>query len=99
MLQFRTWVETEPSALKRDIDINELKKRMRLMFNDMRRFIDDLPRGQLKPDPPECELVFGGRSWQRDSFQAWRFYYDASREIFDFEPAGHGIKVGRDHPI
>jgi hypothetical protein len=99
MLQFRNWIETHPGARNRSLDINELKKRMRTVFNDMRLFIDDLPHGQSKPDPPDCELIFGGWSWQAGDFRAWRFQYVPSREILDFEPVGHGIKVGRDHPI
>jgi hypothetical protein len=99
MLQFRTWTETEPAARKREIDINALKKRMRLMFNDMRRFIADLPVNQTEPDPPECELLFGGWSWQRGRFCAWRFFCNPARKEFDFEPPGSGIRVGGDHPI
>jgi len=99
MIQFRTWVETHPGALNRGLDINKLKKRMRLMFNDMRLFITDLPTGQKKPDPPECELIFGGWSWKTGSFRAWRFRYVPSSEIFDFEPVGMGVRVARDHPI
>ena len=64
MIQFRNWVETHPAALNRGLDINELKKQMRLMFNDMRLFITDLPVGQKEPDPPDCELIFGGWSWK-----------------------------------
>lgn len=99
MLQFRNWIETHPGARNRSLDINEIKKRMRTVFNDMRLFIDDLPHGQSKPDPPDCELIFGGWSWQAGDFRAWRFHYVPSREILDFEPVGHGIKVGHDHPI
>src|SRR5437868_2481971 len=99
MLQFRNWMESNPAASNRSLDINDLKKRMRQLVNDMRRFISDLPRGQAQPDPPDCELIFGGWSWKTLSFRAWRFRYVASRGIMDFESAGAGIKVGRDHPI
>lgn len=99
MLQFRNWVEMTPGVLDRSRDINEMKKRMRIMFNDMRKFISDLPRGQARPDPLDCELIFGGWSWKSLSFKVWRFHYNATRDIFDFEPSGSGIIVGRDHPI
>jgi hypothetical protein len=99
MLQFRNWVETDPGARTRFRDINSIKKRMRTIFNDMRIFIDDLPRGQSKPDPPDCELIFGGWSWQAGDFRAWRFRYVQSREMMDFEPFASGMKIGRDHPI
>lgn len=99
MQQFRNWIETDPRARNRSRDINSIKKRMRTVFNDMRMFIEDLPHGQSKPDPPDCELIFGGWSWQAGGFQAWRFRYVPSREMMDFEPAGTGMKVGRDHPI
>ena len=99
MLQFRNWLEINPAAANRSVDINSLKKRLRVVVNDMRNFITDLPRGQTSPDPPDCELIFGGWSWQKQQLQAWRFYYVASRRIMDFEPAGTGLKVGRDHPI
>lgn len=99
MLQFRNWIETHPGALNRSLDINELKKRMRLLFNDMRLFIADLPHGQSNPDPADCELIFGGWSWQTSSFRVWRFHYVQSRGVFDFDPVGTGFKVGRDHPI
>jgi hypothetical protein len=99
MLQFRNWLETNPAALNRSLDINDLKKRLRLVINDMREFISDLPHGQSEPDPPDCELIFGGWSWKRLSFKAWRFHYVRSRGIMDFEPEGAGIKIGRDHPI
>jgi hypothetical protein len=99
MLQFRNWVETHPEALTRYLDINELKKRMRRMFNDMRLFITDLPRGQNEPDPPDCELIFGGWSWKTGSFRAWRFHYVDVHKRLDFDPVGSGFKVGRNHPI
>ena len=99
MIQFRNWIETHPAALRRGLDINEIKKRMRLIFNDMRGFISDLPRGQKKPDPPDCELIFGGWSWQTGSFRAWRFHYISVREAFDFEPVGSSIRVAHNHPI
>lgn len=99
MLQFRNWLETNPGAMNRSYDINNLKKRMRLILNDMRKFITDLPVGQDRPDPPECDLLFGGWSWQKQAFCVWRFYFKPSIEKFDFEPMGSGVKVGRDHPI
>jgi hypothetical protein len=99
MLQFRNWVENNPGALNRARDITDLKKRMRMVFNDMRKFISDLPHGQTQPDPPDCELIFGGWSWKKLSFQAWRFHYVPSRGILDFEPVQSGLIVGRDHPI
>jgi hypothetical protein len=99
MLQFQNWVETHPRARDRWLDINDLKKRMRLMFNDMRLFITDLPRGQLIPDPLDCELILGGWSWKRQAFKMWRFRWVPVRRVFDFEPAGSGTKVGKDHPI
>src|SRR6185312_10986000 len=99
MLQFRNWLDITPSAVNRSVDINGLKKRLRIVINDMRKFITDLPRGQRTPDPPKCELIFGGWSWQTQSFKAWRFHYVAARGIMDFEPVGSGLKVGRSHPI
>jgi hypothetical protein len=99
MLQLRNWVENDPMVMDRGLDINEMKRRMRLMFNDMRLFITDLPAGQKVPDPIDCELLFGGWSWQKSEFLTWRFRYVPSRQLFDFESQGAGIKVGRDHPI
>ena len=99
MLQLRNWLELDPNARNTAYDINDLKKRIRSKFNDMRLFISDLPKGQIKPDSPDCELVFGGWSWKSQSFKVWRFHYIKQRDSFDFEPVGHSIKVGRDHPI
>lgn len=99
MLQFRNWIENHPRARDRSIDISALKSRMRVVFNDMRKFITDLPRGYAQPDPPDCEILFGGWSWKKLDFQAWRFHYDPSKTAFDFEAVGSGVKVGRDHPI
>jgi hypothetical protein len=99
ILQFRNWLEIHSSARNRSLDIQDLKKRMRLVFNDMRLFISDLPVGQKSPDPPDCELIFGGWSWKSLKFLAWRFSYVPSRQMMDFEPLGSGIKIGRDHPI
>lgn len=99
MLQFRNWIDINPLARDRSHDINDLKRRMRLVFNDMRLFISDLPVGQESPDPPDCELIFGGWSWKKLQFQAWRFSWRPSRDMLDFEPINHGIKVGRDHPV
>lgn len=98
MLQFRNWIDLEARAQSRSYDINDLKKRMRALFNDMRLFISDLPRGQKTPDPPDCELVFGGWSWKSRAFLIWRFYFSESRG-FDFEPINTGIKVGKGHEI
>jgi hypothetical protein len=72
---------------------------MRMMFNDMRLFISDLPVGQTKPDPAECDLIFGGWSWKSRGFKLWRFFYRKERDAFDFEPVGSWIKVGKDYPI
>jgi hypothetical protein len=99
MLQFRNWVEVDPVARNRDVDVNDIKKRMRKLFNDMRLFIGDLPRGQNKPDPPDCELIFGGWSWKSRGFRLWRFHYVAHSDLFDFEPVGQGFRVGKQHPI
>jgi len=99
ILQFRNWLDIHPSARNRSLDIKDLKKRMRLVFNDMRLFISDLPKGQAAPDPPDCEVIFGGWSWKALKFLAWRFRYVPSRGIMDFEPLGSGIKIAKDHPI
>jgi hypothetical protein len=99
MFQFRNWLELDPRALSRNYDINDLKKRIRTIFNDMRLFIGDLPKGQEKPDPPDCELIFGGWSWKSQSFKFWRFHYDKSRDAFDFQPVGIYISVSKKHPI
>jgi hypothetical protein len=99
MLQFRNWLEMHPGARNRSLDINDLKKRMRTVFNDMRLFISDLPVGQAKPDPADCELVLGGWSWKSLRFRMWRFHYITTKNAFDYEPEGAGIKVGKDHPI
>ena len=99
MLQFRNWIEIHPGARNRSLDINTLKKRMRIVFNDMRLFIDDLPPGQKRPDPADCELIFGGWSWRSLSFKLWRFHFKKNADAFDFEPVGSGLKVGKGHPI
>lgn len=99
MLQFRNWLEIHPSARNRSLDINDLKKRMRTVFNDMRLFISDLPVGQTTPDPAKCEMILGGWSWKHLAFKIWRFHYLESRAAFDYEPEGSGVRVGRDHPI
>src|SRR5271156_1181390 len=39
MLQFRNWIDIDQRARDRSHDINDLKKRMRVIFNDMRLFI------------------------------------------------------------
>ena len=99
MLQMRNWIELDPNVSKTSYDINDLKKRIREKFNDMRLFISDLPKGQDKPDPPDCELVFGGWSWKASCFKIWRFHYVKQQDAFDFEPGGNSIKVGKQHPI
>lgn len=99
MLQFGNWTQMDPLARERSKDINDLKKRMRLVVNDMWNFISDLPKGQKHPDPPDCELIFGGWSWKTLDFRAWHFHYVPSRGIMDFSSFGGGVSIGRDHPI
>lgn len=99
MLQFRNWLDIHPKAKSRALDVNDLKKRMRLVFNDMRLFITDLPNKQKRPDPAKCSMIFGGWSWKKLQFKIWRFYYRKEEDGFDFEPMGSGIKVGKDHPV
>jgi len=99
MMQLHNWIQLDPSARNTAYDINDLKKRIRDKFNDMRLFIGDLPKGQTKPDPPDCEMIFGGWSWKSSSFKFWRFYYMKQRDEFDFEPGGYSIKVSRSQPI
>lgn len=93
MLQFKSWVELDQRARKRERDISEIKKRMRLMFMEMWSHISDLHSGATKPDPFDCELFFGGWSWKSGSFRLWRFHWVEARETFDFEPVGSFVKV------
>lgn len=99
MLQFRNWIELDPRAHSRERDINEIKKRMRLMFMDMRSHISSLPCGVQEPDPYDCELLFGGWSWKEGEFRVWRFSWVPAQQAYDFEPLGEYIKVGKDHPM
>lgn len=99
LLQFRNWVESDARALNRERDITEIKKRMRLMFMDMRRHITDLPHGVAAPDPYDCELIFGGWSWKRGEFKVWRFHWVDALGRYDFQPAGSHLKVSRRQPV
>lgn len=99
MLQFRNWVESDPRARTRERDISELKKRMRLMFMDMRAHISALPRGVTTPDPYDCELIFGGWSWRSNAFRLWRFHWVEVEAAYNFSPVGSHFSVGHDHPI
>ena len=95
LLQFRNWVELDPRARSRERDITEFKKRMRLMFMDMRKHITDLPHGATKPDPYDCEMLFGGWSWKAGKFLIWRFHWVEKSGQYDFEPVGSYLKISR----
>lgn len=99
MIQLRNWIEVNTNVRDTSYDINDLKKRIRTIFNDMRLFIGDLPGSQEKPDPPDCQLIFGGWSWKSKRFKIWRFHYSKKSDAFDFDAVGIGYKVGWHHPI
>ena len=98
MLQFRNWVELDPRARSRERDIVTLKKRMRLMFMDMRSHISSLPRGQLDAEPYDFDLIFGGWSWRSLEFRLWSFQWAEAEKVFNFAPAGSSLRVSQHHP-
>ena len=68
------------------MDIYDLKGYAVKMFNHLRDFITDLPKGQKNADAPETQFILAGYSWRKKKFVIWLIHFDAHRRKFTFRP-------------
>lgn len=87
MLQMRLAIEMHPPSRDRAMDIIDMKGHTLRVFNYMRNFIHDLPRGEDEPQEPEVVFLLGGYSWRKKAFLIWWLYYDRGIRKFTFRPA------------
>jgi hypothetical protein len=89
MLSMASAIGDYPKSRSRGMDIYELKGHTLRVFNHLRNFISDLPRGQTVPDPPRVQFVFGGYSWRKKRFAIWLLHYESHLKKFTFRPASN----------
>ncbi len=87
MLSMASAIGDYPKSSSRGMDLYDVKGHTLRVFNHLRDFISDLPRGQIMPDPPEAEFIFGGYSWRRKKFAIWLLHYDGNIKRFTFRRA------------
>ena len=84
MLQAYNAIAMFADATNRRSDITFLKGHLIRVFNDSRRFITRLPRGQTCPDPPEAIFMLAGYSWRQKRFRIWRLVYHPDIDRYTF---------------
>jgi hypothetical protein len=87
ILQLSNAIEHYSRSKSRAMDLYDLKGFAVKMFNHLRDYITDLPKGQKHPDPPETFFVLGGYSWRWKKFAVWLIHFDASSRKFTFRPS------------
>lgn len=61
-------------------DIGGFAKDLKEVFQDSRRYVSDLPRGE-KAVTPTLDVVLGGWSWRRLRFEAFSYSYDDQGQL------------------
>lgn len=87
MLSMSAAIGDYPKSRSRGMDIFDVKGHTLRVFNHLRSFVSDLPRGQAAADPPNADFVFGGHSWRKKRFAIWLLHYDSHLCKFTFRPA------------
>lgn len=98
ILQMRTAISMYPKSRTRSLDFADMRHHVLEIFNDMRTYIHDLPKGKSEPDIPDALFILGGYSWKKNRFAIWTLHYGRSIKKFTFRPAspwkgGDGKKV------
>lgn len=87
MLQAYNSILMYPPAQNRAMDLGHLKGHLNRVFDHSRKFISNLPRGQVAPDEPEAKFALSGYSWRSKKFHVWTLHFDRSIGRFTFKPA------------
>ena len=87
MLQAYNSILMYPPAQNRAMDLEHLKGHLNRVFDHSRKFISNLPHGQVVPDEPEANFALSGYSWKSKKFHVWTLHFDRSIGRFTFKPA------------
>ena len=79
-------VEMYPRARSRAMDIADVRGHLTRVFNDMRHWTHDYPRGS-GAEIPEISLIFAVYSWKSRGFKIWTIVYKKSDDAFTFHTA------------
>jgi hypothetical protein len=98
MLQMQAAIGMYPKSRSRAMDLYDMRHHTLEVFNGMRDYIHDLPKGTKEPESPDAFFILGGYSWQKNGFAIWLLHYDSSLKAFTFRPSspwqgGDGKKV------
>lgn len=88
-------IELYPKARSRAMDLCSLRGHVIRVFNDMKHWIHDLPRGKKQDDAPLVKFLLGGYSWEAQDFKWWVIFYKASagRFVHHTPTPFHGNRV------